>query len=165
MSLIFPPRRGSRRFCARELVFQGRLSEKRQRVALAQRNPGSHQKAPGGSLARRVDPLATVVVERSLQNGRLIVDLFGFRLIMGFVSREQIKELLWGKKTGTFLLRFSETNQDGAISFSWVEHQNGGTVVVCSHGKKKTEKAGETFWDFGKTQTPRIGSIRAKQIS
>lgn len=104
-------------------------------------------------------------MERSLQNGRLIVDLFGFRLIMGFVSREQIKELLWGKKTGTFLLRFSETNQDGAISFSWVEHQNGGTVVVCSHGKKKTEKAGETFWDFGKTQTPRIGSIRAKQIS
>lgn len=49
---------------------------------------------------------------------------------MGFVSRESTKALLQEKPTGTFLLRFSESNKDGAITFSWVEHSNGGTLSV-----------------------------------
>uniref|UniRef100_A0AAR2LT96 Signal transducer and activator of transcription n=1 Tax=Pygocentrus nattereri TaxID=42514 RepID=A0AAR2LT96_PYGNA len=42
--------------------------------------------------------------------------------IMGFVTKERTKALLSNKAPGTFLLRFSESNRDGAITFSWVEH-------------------------------------------
>ncbi|XP_071384508.1 signal transducer and activator of transcription 1-alpha/beta-like [Centroberyx affinis] len=45
--------------------------------------------------------------------------------IMGFVSRGTTCRLLKEKQTGTFLLRFSESSKDGAITFSWVEHSNG----------------------------------------
>lgn len=45
---------------------------------------------------------------------------------MGFVSRKGTKELLQDKENGTFLLRFSESSKEGAITFSWVEHINGG---------------------------------------
>lgn len=48
------------------------------------------------------------------------------RVIMGFVSRQRTKELLQQTQSGTFLLRFSESNRDGAITFSWVEHIHGG---------------------------------------
>ncbi|XP_061698246.1 signal transducer and activator of transcription 4 [Syngnathoides biaculeatus] len=58
-----------------------------------------------------------------------LVDLWRDGCIMGFVSRKKIKELLQEKKTGTFLLRFSESYQDGAISYSWVEHYNGEAQV------------------------------------
>ncbi|XP_036965199.1 signal transducer and activator of transcription 1-alpha/beta-like [Acanthopagrus latus] len=54
-----------------------------------------------------------------------LVDLWQDGSIMGFVSRESTKALLQEKPTGTFLLRFSESNKDGAITFSWVEHSNG----------------------------------------
>ncbi|KAF0026016.1 hypothetical protein F2P81_020753 [Scophthalmus maximus] len=47
------------------------------------------------------------------------------RCIMGFVSRKTTQVLLREKVTGTFLLRFSESNKEGAITFSWVEHLNG----------------------------------------
>ncbi|XP_076841298.1 signal transducer and activator of transcription 1a isoform X1 [Brachyhypopomus gauderio] len=42
--------------------------------------------------------------------------------IMGFVTKDRTKVLLNDKSPGTFLLRFSESNRDGAITFSWVEH-------------------------------------------
>uniref|UniRef100_A0A8C7LDD7 Signal transducer and activator of transcription n=1 Tax=Oncorhynchus kisutch TaxID=8019 RepID=A0A8C7LDD7_ONCKI len=42
--------------------------------------------------------------------------------ILGFVSKEREKALLTGKCPGTFLLRFSESSRDGAITFTWVEH-------------------------------------------
>ncbi|KAM9850499.1 signal transducer and activator of transcription 1-alpha/beta-like isoform 2-T2 [Aulostomus maculatus] len=58
-----------------------------------------------------------------------LVDLWRDGYIMGFVSKERTRLLLQEKKTGTFLLRFSESNKDGAISFSWVEHSNGETSV------------------------------------
>ncbi|XP_030283751.1 signal transducer and activator of transcription 1-alpha/beta-like [Sparus aurata] len=54
-----------------------------------------------------------------------LVDLWRDGSIMGFVSRDSTKALLQEKPTGTFLLRFSESNKDGAITFSWVEHSNG----------------------------------------
>ncbi|XP_019728372.1 signal transducer and activator of transcription 1-like [Hippocampus comes] len=81
-----------------------------------------------------------------------LADLWRDGLIMGFVSREKIKELLWEKKTGTFLLRFSETNQDGAISYSWVEHHNGETQVhsIEPYTKSDLEKSPlpDEIYDF-----------------
>ncbi|XP_078142089.1 signal transducer and activator of transcription 1-alpha/beta-like isoform X2 [Centroberyx gerrardi] len=58
--------------------------------------------------------------------------------IMGFVSRGTTRCLLKEKQTGTFLLRFSESSKDGAITFSWVEHANGETRVhaVAPYTKK-----------------------------
>uniref|UniRef100_A0A673YIK4 SH2 domain-containing protein n=1 Tax=Salmo trutta TaxID=8032 RepID=A0A673YIK4_SALTR len=41
--------------------------------------------------------------------------------IMGFVSKEREKALLKDKEPGTFLLRFSESSREGAITFTWVE--------------------------------------------
>ncbi|TMS06420.1 Signal transducer and activator of transcription 4 [Larimichthys crocea] len=58
-----------------------------------------------------------------------LVDLWREGFIMGFVNRKRTRALLQEKKTGTFLLRFSESNNDGAITFSWVEHSNGETHV------------------------------------
>ncbi|KAM8794099.1 signal transducer and activator of transcription 2 [Eudromia elegans] len=46
-------------------------------------------------------------------------------LILGFVSRKQEKKLLKGKRTGTFLIRFSESVL-GGVTFSWVEHPESG---------------------------------------
>uniref|UniRef100_A0A8C3Y201 Signal transducer and activator of transcription n=1 Tax=Catharus ustulatus TaxID=91951 RepID=A0A8C3Y201_CATUS len=45
-------------------------------------------------------------------------------LILGFVSRKQEKKLLKSKRTGTFLLRFSESVL-GGVTFTWVEHHEG----------------------------------------
>lgn len=61
---------------------------------------------------------------------------FCFRCIVGFVTKDRTKALLHDKAPGTFLLRFSESNRDGAITFSWVEHDaNGETFfyLQCSH--------------------------------
>ncbi|KAM4644076.1 LOW QUALITY PROTEIN: signal transducer and activator of transcription 2 [Amazona ochrocephala] len=46
-------------------------------------------------------------------------------LILGFVSRKQEKKLLKGKKTGTFLIRFSESIL-GGVTCTWVEHPESG---------------------------------------
>lgn len=49
--------------------------------------------------------------------------------IVGFVSREGARSLLQNKLPGTFLLRFSESNIEGAITFSWVQSSGGETHV------------------------------------
>uniref|UniRef100_A0A8D0E356 Signal transducer and activator of transcription n=1 Tax=Salvator merianae TaxID=96440 RepID=A0A8D0E356_SALMN len=41
--------------------------------------------------------------------------------IIGFISKEQERALLKDKASGTFLLRFSESSREGAITFTWVE--------------------------------------------
>lgn len=41
---------------------------------------------------------------------------------MGFISKEREKALLSNKCPGTFLLRFSESSREGAITFTWIEH-------------------------------------------
>ncbi|XP_053129470.1 signal transducer and activator of transcription 1-alpha/beta isoform X2 [Hemicordylus capensis] len=41
--------------------------------------------------------------------------------IMGFISKERERNLLKDKQSGTFLLRFSESSREGAITFTWVE--------------------------------------------
>lgn len=46
---------------------------------------------------------------------------------MGFISKERERALLKDQQPGTFLLRFSESCREGAITFTWVERpQNGG---------------------------------------
>ncbi|XP_073414265.1 signal transducer and activator of transcription 1-alpha/beta isoform X1 [Dendrobates tinctorius] len=46
--------------------------------------------------------------------------------IVGFISKERERALLKEKRPGTFLLRFSESSKEGAITFTWVEiSQNG----------------------------------------
>ncbi|XP_061464179.1 signal transducer and activator of transcription 1-alpha/beta [Rhineura floridana] len=45
--------------------------------------------------------------------------------IIGFISKEQERILLNDKLNGTFLLRFSESSREGAITFTWVEEGPG----------------------------------------
>lgn len=70
---------------------------------------------------------------------KYLADLWQDGYIMGFVSRERTQVLLQEKQTGTFLLRFSESNKDGAISFSWVEHSNGEPHVHAVEPYTKNE--------------------------
>ncbi|XP_018526718.1 signal transducer and activator of transcription 1-alpha/beta isoform X4 [Lates calcarifer] len=56
---------------------------------------------------------------------RHLVDLWQDGYIMGFVSRKTTWDLLKEKPTGTFLIRFSESSKEGAVTFSFVEHSNG----------------------------------------
>ncbi|XP_068446925.1 signal transducer and activator of transcription 1a isoform X3 [Clinocottus analis] len=53
---------------------------------------------------------------------RHLLSLWNDGSIMGFLSKEREKALLSGKCPGTFLLRFSESSRDGAITFTWIEH-------------------------------------------
>ncbi|XP_021165429.2 signal transducer and activator of transcription 1 isoform X1 [Fundulus heteroclitus] len=54
-----------------------------------------------------------------------LADLWQDGYIMGFVSKQRTSSLLLNKPAGTFLIRFSESIRDGAITFSWVDHSNG----------------------------------------
>ncbi|KAJ6665237.1 hypothetical protein lerEdw1_004286 [Lerista edwardsae] len=60
------------------------------------------------------------VVEDALQMASL-VGKGSVRSIMGFISKEHERALLKDKESGTFLLRFSESSREGAITFTWVE--------------------------------------------
>uniref|UniRef100_A0A8C9TAA8 Signal transducer and activator of transcription n=1 Tax=Scleropages formosus TaxID=113540 RepID=A0A8C9TAA8_SCLFO len=50
-----------------------------------------------------------------------LLQLWNDGFIMGFVSKERERMLLKDKAPGTFLLRFSESSREGAITFTWVE--------------------------------------------
>ncbi|KAJ8253092.1 hypothetical protein GJAV_G00209020 [Gymnothorax javanicus] len=52
---------------------------------------------------------------------RHLLPLWNDGHIMGFVSKEGERSLLRDKNSGTFLLRFSESSREGAITFTWVE--------------------------------------------
>lgn len=52
--------------------------------------------------------------------------------IMGFISKEREKHLLSDKCPGTFLLRFSESSKEGAITFTWIEHDMHGKPLYHS---------------------------------
>ncbi|XP_022535811.2 signal transducer and activator of transcription 1b [Astyanax mexicanus] len=57
---------------------------------------------------------------------RCLLNIWNDGHIIGFISKEKVKALLWDKRPGTFLLRFSETCKEGGITFTWVEQtQNG----------------------------------------
>ncbi|XP_042350459.1 signal transducer and activator of transcription 1-alpha/beta-like [Plectropomus leopardus] len=68
-----------------------------------------------------------------------LADLWRDGFIMGFVSRERTRLLLQEKQTGTFLLRFSESIKDGAITFSWVDHSSGDPHVHAVEPYTKME--------------------------
>uniref|UniRef100_A0A3Q3IKN5 SH2 domain-containing protein n=1 Tax=Monopterus albus TaxID=43700 RepID=A0A3Q3IKN5_MONAL len=70
---------------------------------------------------------------------RHLVDLWRDGYIMGFVSRERARVLLQERQNGTFLLRFSESSKDGAITFSWVDRSNGETYVHAVEPRTKKE--------------------------
>uniref|UniRef100_A0A4W6EVW1 Signal transducer and activator of transcription n=1 Tax=Lates calcarifer TaxID=8187 RepID=A0A4W6EVW1_LATCA len=53
---------------------------------------------------------------------RHLLPLWNDGSIMGFISKEREKALLSDKCPGTFLLRFSESSREGAITFTWIEH-------------------------------------------
>ncbi|XP_029604393.1 signal transducer and activator of transcription 1-alpha/beta-like isoform X2 [Salmo trutta] len=64
---------------------------------------------------------------------RHLLCLWNDGCIMGFVSKEREKALLKDKEPGTFLLRFSESSREGAITFTWVEGSNNGVCVfLCA---------------------------------
>ncbi|XP_038575494.1 signal transducer and activator of transcription 1-alpha/beta-like [Micropterus salmoides] len=79
---------------------------------------------------------------------RHLVDLWRDGFIMGFVSRKRTRVLLQEKQPGTFLLRFSESNKDGAITFSWVEHSNGETHVHAVEPYTKQELSAVSLPDI-----------------
>uniref|UniRef100_A0AAY4EGH5 Signal transducer and activator of transcription n=1 Tax=Denticeps clupeoides TaxID=299321 RepID=A0AAY4EGH5_9TELE len=51
-----------------------------------------------------------------------LLNLWNDGFIIGFLNKEREKAMLKDKTQGTFLLRFSESIRDGAITFTWVEH-------------------------------------------
>uniref|UniRef100_A0A8D3AN42 Signal transducer and activator of transcription n=1 Tax=Scophthalmus maximus TaxID=52904 RepID=A0A8D3AN42_SCOMX len=53
---------------------------------------------------------------------RHLLSLWNDGSIMGFISKERERALLNDKCPGTFLLRFSESSREGAITFTWIEH-------------------------------------------
>ncbi|XP_077369170.1 signal transducer and activator of transcription 1a [Festucalex cinctus] len=53
---------------------------------------------------------------------RHLLSLWNDGFIIGFISKEREKALLSDKCPGTFLLRFSESSKEGAITFTWIEH-------------------------------------------
>uniref|UniRef100_A0A8C7L289 Signal transducer and activator of transcription n=1 Tax=Oncorhynchus kisutch TaxID=8019 RepID=A0A8C7L289_ONCKI len=71
---------------------------------------------------------------------RHLLSLWNDGCILGFVSKEREKAMLTGKCPGTFLLRFSESSRDGAITFTWVEHDLYGESPVFHAVEPYTKK-------------------------
>lgn len=64
-----------------------------------------------------------------------------YSCIMGFISKERERALLKDQSPGTFLLRFSESSKEGAITFTWVEESQNGksaTENPCGSACTKT---------------------------
>ncbi|XP_076012020.1 signal transducer and activator of transcription 1-alpha/beta-like [Genypterus blacodes] len=68
-------------------------------------------------------------------------DLWRDGYIMGFVSKKTADLMLREKQSGNFLLRFSETNKEGAISVSWVQNRKGEAVIRAVDPFTKTDLA------------------------
>lgn len=61
-----------------------------------------------------------------------LLNIWNDGYIIGFLSKEREKVLLSDKLPGTFLLRFSESCRDGAITITWVEYSLDGEPKVHS---------------------------------
>nr|DBA20126.1 TPA: hypothetical protein GDO54_015852 [Pyxicephalus adspersus] len=68
--------------------------------------------------------------------------------IMGFISKERERMLLKDKEPGTFLLRFSESSKEGAITFTWVETQQNEQVFHSVEPYTKKELSAVSFPDI-----------------
>lgn len=109
------------------------LAAERQRedlplLAVDWRHPGPDQATPALPLERRVSLLFSRRGGQASADGWERLSHFlpfvpsSRRSIMGFISKEREKNLLSDKCPGTFLLRFSESSREGAITFTWIEH-------------------------------------------
>uniref|UniRef100_A0A8C7PUT4 Signal transducer and activator of transcription n=1 Tax=Oncorhynchus mykiss TaxID=8022 RepID=A0A8C7PUT4_ONCMY len=79
---------------------------------------------------------------------RHLLCLWNDGCIMGFVSKEREKALLKDKEPGTFLLRFSESSREGAITFTWVEGYNNDVHFHAVEPYTKKELAAVSFPDI-----------------
>uniref|UniRef100_A0A4W5RBE6 Signal transducer and activator of transcription 1b n=1 Tax=Hucho hucho TaxID=62062 RepID=A0A4W5RBE6_9TELE len=79
---------------------------------------------------------------------RHLLCLWNDGCIMGFVSKEREKALLKDKEPGTFLLRFSESSREGAVTFTWVEHSNDDVHLHAVEPYTKKELAAVSFPDI-----------------
>ncbi|XP_074158933.1 signal transducer and activator of transcription 1-alpha/beta [Sminthopsis crassicaudata] len=77
-----------------------------------------------------------------------LICLWNDGCIMGFISKEQERALLKDQKPGTFLLRFSESSRDGAITFTWVEKLQNEPVFHAVEPYTKKELSAVTFPDI-----------------
>uniref|UniRef100_A0A8C5QF80 Signal transducer and activator of transcription n=1 Tax=Leptobrachium leishanense TaxID=445787 RepID=A0A8C5QF80_9ANUR len=69
--------------------------------------------------------------------------------IVGFISKERERALLKEQEPGTFLLRFSESSKEGAITFTWVEKSpNGEPLFHSVEPYTKKELSAVTFPDI-----------------
>uniref|UniRef100_A0A8C5QIR1 Signal transducer and activator of transcription n=1 Tax=Leptobrachium leishanense TaxID=445787 RepID=A0A8C5QIR1_9ANUR len=69
--------------------------------------------------------------------------------IVGFISKERERALLKEREPGTFLLRFSESSKEGAITFTWVEKSpNGEPLFHSVEPYTKKELSAVTFPDI-----------------
>ncbi|XP_052377909.1 signal transducer and activator of transcription 1 isoform X2 [Oncorhynchus keta] len=79
---------------------------------------------------------------------RHLLCLWNDGCIIGFVSKEREKALLKDKEPGTFLLRFSESSREGAITFTWVEGSNNDVHFHAVEPYTKKELAAISFPDI-----------------
>ncbi|XP_028924835.1 signal transducer and activator of transcription 1-alpha/beta isoform X1 [Ornithorhynchus anatinus] len=68
--------------------------------------------------------------------------------IMGFISKERERALLKDQQPGTFLLRFSESSREGAITFTWVERAQNEAQFHAVEPYTKRELSAVTFPDI-----------------
>lgn len=78
-----------------------------------------------------------------------LLSLWNDGWIMGFVSKDKERALLKDQTPGTFLLRFSESSREGAITFTWVERsQNDEPQFHAVEPYTKKELSAVTFPDI-----------------
>ncbi|XP_018094530.1 signal transducer and activator of transcription 1-alpha/beta isoform X3 [Xenopus laevis] len=68
--------------------------------------------------------------------------------IVGFIGKEKERSLLKEKAPGTFLLRFSESSREGAITFTWVERPQNEPLFHSVEPYTKRELSAVTFPDI-----------------
>ena len=68
--------------------------------------------------------------------------------IMGFISKDKERALLKDQRPGTFLLRFSESSKEGAITFTWVEGSQNEPQFHSVEPYTKKELSAVTFPDI-----------------
>lgn len=82
---------------------------------------------------------------------RHLLSLWNDGFIIGFLSKDRERFLLSNKCPGTFLLRFSESSKEGAITFTWVEDVHGKPVYHSVEPYTKKELSAVTLPDIIRT--------------
>nr|XP_033800886.1 signal transducer and activator of transcription 1-alpha/beta isoform X2 [Geotrypetes seraphini]XP_033800887.1 signal transducer and activator of transcription 1-alpha/beta isoform X2 [Geotrypetes seraphini]XP_033800888.1 signal transducer and activator of transcription 1-alpha/beta isoform X2 [Geotrypetes seraphini] len=77
-----------------------------------------------------------------------LLSLWNDGCIVGFISKEHERALLKDKAPGTFLLRFSESSKEGAITFTWVERSQNEPFFHAVEPYTKKELSAVSFPDI-----------------